>query len=475
MRAILVLLLSMMVGSSVLANGPAWVSELSDTHPSRSATLSVTIPLGSHVAVGVHNTDAVAPSPPEGISCTTRIMWFERRTVFQKWPEEREESIPYYLPKPGDCSPTGSWVVEIEPSRVGKFVVPIECNSNTVSVGVVCIDLPPSDIGYGFYTDSARYPDVTKEPEYLRDQARHGMNTFTPYAREIPDVFGTKIEGWLGPTKSYDLNMKFHIDTAVKAGLVDKRFPLLCLSSTPEILIGAVLKAEHEWPELIGYNRDEPSLEHADSVAEIARMWHDNGFRTGTAIDGLVAMKIGDPLDIWVMHMDSLTPERIAGCKARDKEFWIYNCALRGTNAAQHRYWTGVYTWAVKPRVALTWTYMHSPTSRINPDGTWAMERVYDTASCDAKGDPIPTVALEGIQEGIIDSRLLQALERKHSPAGDRYLYQLRKRVDLRFWTNGVNRDGSSYVWDIPDTQEPPIDPVAVRHEVLRLLAEKGG
>ena len=249
-------------------------------------------------------------------------------------------------------------------------------------------------------------------------------------------------------------------------------FPLLCLSSTPEILVGAKRLAEHPWPELVGYNCDEPGIDKGPQVAEIAKLWHDAGVRTGTAIDGLIAQRIGDPLDIWVMHMDSLTKERIVGCRERDKEFWIYNCALRGTNAAQHRYWTGIYTWAVRPRVALTWTGFHSPTSRINPDGTWNMERVYDTMSCDARGDVIPTVAYEGLQEGIIDSRLLQALERRHTPEGTRYLNELRRRVTLGFWTDGKNRDASSYVWDVPDTQVPPIDPIKVRHDVLLLLGK---
>jgi hypothetical protein len=98
------------------------------------------------------------------------------------------------------------------------------------------------------------------------------------------------------------------------------------------------------------------------------------------------------------------------------------------------------------------------------------MLRVYDTASCDAKGLPIPTVALEGLQDGIVDSRLLQELERRHSVVGDAYLKALREKVDLRFWPRGRGREYSKYPWDIPDTAVPPIDLVQMRREVVRLL-----
>lgn len=458
MRLELLLTLLLAV-SAAAANGPASVAELSDTSGRRSDTLSVVLPLGSHVAVAVYNTDAVTPQTPAGIAATVRVLWYEQRRVFVGLPGEREASIPYYLPKPGDCTPTGSWVVELKPERVGTFTVPLECNSNTCRVTVRCVELPPSAIGYGFYTDSVRYADQSREVDYLRDMAAHGMNTFTPYAREVGP-----------PPWDYARCLAAHINAARDAGLLDGRFPLLCLSATPEAILGAPRYVRGQCPELVGYNRDEPSAEHGAEVARIADQYEAAGLRNGTAIDGRVALKIGGPVDVWVLHMDSLSAGVLQAARDLGKSRWVYNCALRGTNAAQHRYWTGVYVWAVRPEVALTWTYMHDPASRIKPDGTWNMLLVYDTSSADREGNPIPTVALEGLQEGIIDSRLLQELERRDTRAGRAYLAALRKRVDLGFWTGGVNRDGSSYVWDVPDTQVPPVDCAQVRREVLRLL-----
>lgn len=440
-------------------NGPAWLAELSDTNPRRATRLEVVIPVGSHVAVGVYNTDAVEAKCPPGVTATVRTLWFEQRTVYTGTPQQREAAIPYYLPKPGDCTPTGSWVVELQPTAAGTYTVPLACNTNTLTVRLRVVNVPASLIGYGFYTDPVRMADPSKELAYYRDMAAHGMNTLTPYAREY------------GPRPwDYAQCLAAHINLACEAGLVDQRFPLLCLSAEPESITRAPQFAKYDWPELVGYNCDEPGADKGPEVAACAARYKAAGLRNGTAIDGAIAQKIGDPLDIWVLHMDSMTGKAIAAAQTRGKERWMYNCALRGTNAAQHRYWTGVYTWAMAPVVCLTWTYMHSATSRITPAGAWAMERVYDTASADRNGDPIPTVALEGLQEGIIDSRLLQLLARRNTPEGNQYLRDLRASVDMRFWTNGVNREGAAYVWDVPDTQVPPVDCIAVRRDVVRLL-----
>ena len=463
------LLIAMLVSTATaLANGPAWVAELSDIAPTHSDRLAVTIPVGSHLAVGVYNTDAVTPQPPANVAATVRVVWLEHRTVYAGLEGQREAAVPYYLPEPSDCAPTGSWVIELRPDAVGRYTVPIECNTNTVTVDLAVIDLPPGEIGYGFYTDHHRFPDLAREPDYDRDMAAHGMTTFTPYAREVPHI----------PTvdsRDSAQTLAWHIDTAIETGLCDARFPLLCLAIEPKDIQRAKTLARHPWPELIGYNYDEPGLEKGAEVASYAEAWHAVGARTGTAIDGNHARVIGAPLDVWVVHCDSMSDETDAAATAAGKERWVYNCALRGSNAALHRYWAGVYTWSQAPRVCLTWTYTHDPQSRIKPDGTWDLRRVYDTATCGRNGEPVPTVALEGMQEGIIDSRLLQELERRATPEGNAYLDSLRAQVPKTFWPGGRNRDASSYVWDVPDLAVPPIDMVAMRREVLRLLGVQTG
>ena len=457
-----------------LANGPAWVAELSAIDPPTRDALRVTIPIGTHVTVGVYNSDAVEPLAPDGVTATVRIIWSEQRTVFHGTALERNVSVPYYLPPVGQATPTGAFAVEIEPSAVGTYTVPIRCNSNTVTVTVDVIDIPDSDIGYGFYTDYVRFADPLRGREYARHQARHGMNTFTPYARELPAEFGVD-------NRDAAALLAWHIETGLSEGLVDRRFPLLCLSCGPDDIKAAQVRfGRPEWPELVSYNQDEPPVSAADTVRRYAEDAKALGLRSGTAIDGEIAMQIGDPLDIWILHMDSMSAQAIDAAQEKGKARWLYNCAMRGSNAPLERYWAGVYTWAVDPEVCLTSAYMHDAESRIMPDGTWRMSRYYGKAAADKDGMPLPTVALKGMADGIIDSRLLQELARRDTPAGNAYLESLRARVPVDFWPDGKRRDWNSgvpgyYVWDIPDVSVPPIDMVEMREELVRLLGLKAG
>lgn len=465
-----IIALLLVAGMAASANGPAWVAELGDATPEHIDNLTVTVPVGSHVAIAVHDTDAVDVQAPDGIAATVRVMWFEQRTVFVGMAEQRAASIPYYLPEQKDCPPTGAWVVELTPQGVGKYAVPIACNMNTVTVNVNCIDLPSSGIGYGLYTDYVRFADPTQGPAYYADMAAHGFNTFTPYARELPGEFGVD-------NRDSAALLGWHINTAIDCGLVDDRYPLVCLSCGPEAIRDANARyRDGEWPELVSYNQDEPPASAAATVAQYADDAHALGLRSGTAIDGRIAMQIGAPLDIWVIHMDSMSEAVIDAAQDAGKTLWVYNCALRGSNAPLERYWAGVYTWATGAEVSLTWAYMHDPQSRIQPDGTWHLTRYYGKAVADRDGLPLPTVALEGLQEGIIDSRFLQELERSDTPEGNAYLADLRSRVPLDFWPEGKGRDYSGYVWDVPDTAVPPIDCAVMRRDVIRLLGiEKGG
>ena len=456
--------LLLLAATHALANGPAWVAELSAVAPQHLDNITVHTTPGQHATVGIYDTDAIAPEDVPGIKATIRVQWFEHRTVFSGMAEERMAAIPYYLPEPKDLPPTGSWALELEPERVGVYTVPVACNTNTVTVTVVCMDLPESGIGYGFYSDYALFPDPLRGRDYYRDMAAHGMNTLTPYSRELPQEYGVD-------NKDHAALLSWHIDTAIDVGLCDPRFPLLCLSCSPQDITNSrATKRNAQWPELVAANKDEPLLEHGEIVKGFADAAHAEGLLSGTAIVGPTAKEIGGPLDVWILSMETTTQETMKDCADKGKQRWVYNCTLRGSNAALHRYWTGVYTWAIGPRVCLTWNYMHDPSNRINPDGSWNLLRVYDTATCDAQGKPIPTVALEGMADGIVDSRLLQALAAKGGPEAQAYLDKLRAQVPLTFWPDGHNRDYGPYVWDVPDMAVPPVDLVAMRAEVLRLL-----
>ena len=87
---------------------------------------------------------------------------------------------------------------------------------------------------------------------------------------------------------------------------------------------------------------------------------------------------------------------------------------------------------------------------------------------------PMPTVGWEGAREGILDYRILRALEKKVAAGGRNpdtqkaalWLGRLKHSVDPKLYqdTGGGDR------WDLPDVFDPGIDLVKTRAEAIELL-----
>ena len=451
------MMLAGMIGTKpTLANGPAWVAELSQVQPERGDSVDIWLPVGEYTTVGVYNTDAVEIASPETVKCDVWCIWYGQRTTFKDRPEERDVAVPYYLPPLKYWPTSDSFAVRMRAEAEGEHIVRIECNPNVVTVTLhVGPSVPPADCGYGFYTDYLRYGYPEHERQYFEHMRDYGANTFTPY-------------GWQALDGG---DIARQIDTALAVGLLDPQFPLFVLpdcagSDFTALIEDARAKAKHsdEWPELIAYNRDEPGEAQREEVAELARNYHDGGYRTGTAISGQAALAFGEILDICCIHMDGVTRAVREKLQRDNVEFWTYNCTLRGTNAPLHRYSTGVWTWKVRPKVKLTWSYMNNKDSKIREDGTWNALQVCEHA-LDTPDGPISTVGLEGGREGIVDYRVLRELERQIAARPDHeraaqaaeWLQDLADRVDTGFWPGGRKPAYAQYYWDVPDTAVPPV------------------
>jgi hypothetical protein len=70
-------------------------------------------------------------------------------------------------------------------------------------------------------------------------------------------------------------------------------------------------------------------------------------------------------LDVWIVNARGLG----AACERKGKDLWMYECRFRGTNAPLHRYWTGLYAYAMHRRFDVracwTWGYLHDDDSRF--------------------------------------------------------------------------------------------------------------
>ena len=162
------------------------------------------------------------------------------------------------------------------------------------------------------------------------------------------------------------------------------------------------------------------------------------------------------------------------------KSLSVYHCGVRGTNPKLQRYYWGLFTWAVGAEGCFAWAYTHQKESCVRPDGTW--NHLYTNEFVLPSPDgPIPTVGWEGIREGILDYRILRALERKVIDAAGNlekkeqtaiaalWLSRLKHRVDPRFYGDFKWVD-TDYFWDRPDSYDPEIDLTKIRAEAIALL-----
>lgn len=459
-------LLALAISVAAACNGTelVWVAELSDADPARTSSLAVTIPIGSHVTVVVHNAGWINPSEADGILLKIKTLWHEHRTVFRGMSNERDVAIPFFLFDELDYPSSGIWAIEIEPTRVGKHRLVIDCGREKAFVRVDCVDIPRSEIGYGLYVIPHRLCEPILELDYMKDMVRHGMNTFTARSCPVHFVPGN-YPGKQDKVESFRLRM----EAALKCGLANENIPVVLLHAPNEDIVDEI-KRHDDWPEFYGYSVDEPQVNRVTLVAQRANGWRDLGIKSITSIAGESADQFGHLLDAWILFSQDDTKERFQRAENLGVDRFSYLACTRGTNAPLHRYWYGLYSWAIGTRASFTWAYMHLPEYRIKRDGSWNLLKTYGMSIANRHGDPVPTVALKGLSDGVIDSRFLQELERRNTPEGNAYLAELRSSVRLGFWPDGKTRKAGPYVWDVPDTAIPPVDLVKMRARLVEFL-----
>lgn len=315
--------------------------------------------------------------------------------------------------------------------------------------------LPEPDFGWGMYFDEGRIPDEYRSAEYTRkclaQMADLGFNTCTLYGAEAA--------------------VQRQLQAASEVGLLTDQ-PVLILGEAP-------LETEFAVPELVGYGPDEPRPEDGPAVRAAVQRWHEMGKRCAAAVK-VESIGAATALDIWIINARGLG----ANCERKGKDLWMYECRFRGTNYNLHRYWTGLYSFAMHKRHGVkqcwTWGYLHDADSlfRIGREGTWRFDVSgrYEHAIAGPDG-PIGSVGLDGMAAGIEDFKVLHALD--ECGGGKGWLDALIARVPSAFWEGTVAGEvplTRPNMWDLHDTAEPAIDVAAeMRTAVRLLLAEKAG
>lgn len=358
------------------------------------------------------------------VSVVSEAQWVETRRAFIGSPDERTIDVPYYYPYVGGEQDT--------------------------------------DFVWAFYWDYARLPAEYRSLDYQRLCFRHmrqnGLNSVTVY-------------GWHGAKDTQDITDQLRL--AKEEGLGDHPIMILPCGDPREIV--ATLKVPNGI-EVVGYGPDEPANtpEAAKAVAESVAQWHEAKMRVATAISADSAKAVGDPLDIWIIHVPKLGEIPADG----KHELWAYDCQERGTNFLLHRYEAGLYSYAAHRRIGLKamfwWAYVNDANSGVflNDDGSirWNGLRVCEHALPGPRG-PIGTVGLDGIREGITDFRILHEVERRGG--NEQWLDEITKDVPLNFWDGTDMPKGpetSKYWWDACDTATPLVDMDQIRREACRRI-----
>ena len=355
---------------------------------------------------------------------TTYAQWVETRRAFVGTPEERMIEVPYYYPY-------------VDGDR----------------------DL---DFTWSFYWDYARLPAEYRSLDYQRlcfqHMRQHGLNSVTVY-------------GWHGSKDTQDITDQLVL--AKEEGLADRPVMILPCGDPREVIANLKVPAGID---VVGYGPDEPAAtpEAAEAVAQSVAQWHEAKMRVATAISADSAKAIGDPLDIWIVHVPKLgeiTPDG-------KHELWMYDCQQRGTNFALHRYEAGLYAYAAHRRIGVKalfwWAYVNDANSGVflNEDGSikWNGLRVCEHA-LPGPGGPLNTVGMDGIREGVVDFGILHEVERRGG--NDGWLDQITGDVPLNFW-DGTDMpkgpESSKYWWDAPDVARPNFDLDSIRKEACRRI-----
>lgn len=319
-------------------------------------------------------------------------------------------------------------------------------------------NLPPLEVGAGLFYTPGKYANETLYLAAMRDA---GCNTFAPQARPLA---GQPAGETAGQAIAREVN------AAAQVGLLDVRFPVICYSVNPPDLIEAKLHKlpDVDWPELVVQSIDEPNQTQETTLRQYRDAAHAAGMRIGTALAGYGATgyaqqlpwctpenagkwvpQIGQYLDLWICLVGTFGEGTFAAARKQGAQVGGY-LAYPSSNVLDR--WTlGLWAWKAKTFVNLLW-------AAINPQEGWDYSRIREVS-----GTEFDAGGLDGIREGILDYRVLQAVRDLHTPAADKWLASVEEQVPLGWWPSG-------YVATDQDKQVPSVDMGAIRAAGLALL-----
>jgi hypothetical protein len=358
---------------------------------------------------------------------------------------------------------TAGWWLEVLVPQEAEGTYEFRAGDGIYRVRVVRADVPPAEADFGFYYQRARLPepyrDLIWEQRHFEQMAQHGHNTVTLY--DYAEY--SEQPSW------EDTDTDERIRVAMLSGLVSADHPVIVLPGSITPAIGRTLQdtKPEGWPELVFYGPDEPSVGAVPAAARWTRTWHAEGLRMATALTAASVQVNPSAWDIWLVRHGDLIRRLQALAATNDAELGTYDHRMRGTNYRLNRFYAGLYTWAHYLKANYLWAYTHDPNIGVTEDSA-NIDIPHGYVLPHPEG-PLPTIGLKGRRDGILDYRLLRAVEQQ-CPEARQFLAELRAQVPRESYDDPV----AGYYWDTPDTYDPMpnVDFETLRQRLLGYLED---
>ncbi len=343
-----------------------------------------------------------------------------------------------------------------------------------LAVAVLPFELPRADIAFGMYY--YRVIPLLRNDDYqrmvYRDMRAHGMTSVSVY------VFHSE---WVEESATGEGKVKFdpaadeELRLMKEEGLYRRGIPVHieeynvgCHQSTTFVTgLDEADQAEaarqywqrvrrHNYPELLLYLKDEPSVDQPPAYFRWAIGWKKSSLRTITAMSVRAASQLGYLHDIWEVYAGGISPEMLKEAKRSGCEVWTYDHTFGHSNALANRYYTGLYTWGLGLKGNFEWIYFHAGDNYVRP----------------VDEEPKPKVSWEGRREGIDDYCYLQLLEKAVAAADkhDRVAHQarawldkLRQEVDWQFFHGRAGGGRDYFLYPAPEMSMSDYDALRAR------------
>lgn len=350
---------------------------------------------------------------------------------------------------------TTEWVECLEAYRLtprapGRYQVEFGADAVTLHITP---PLPDAESGFGFYMSPGRMAYPEHESAYYRLAAASGANMLAAQANPVTEDAGGTAAQWLAR----------QLNRAGEAGLLRPHVPVVATGIAVRDLTVARALATCPWPELVAQGPEESIPRDALRCKRLRQVANGLGYRLSTTTTDYYVEELAPVTDIVIWQAQSASYQHIARCRDHGAVRWTFHSELTNDqNAPLNRYAWGAHAYKLQARVNLIWAF-----ADVQGDVKYG-------ACAETPQGPVTTPALEGLREGAIDYRALQAVAATCGTEGQQWIAHALARVPLDFWPDGYLPPGYQSRGDYREdqimrgAQVPRLDMSELRAQALR-------